>query len=199
VPGAADLVRACHGHGLRVVLASSADPREFAVLRAALDAEDAIDAATSAADVDQSKPARDLVRVALDRAGVRPGQAVFVGDTVWDVRACQAAGVACVGVRTGGISEQDLLDAGAVRVYRSPAEILADFPGSLLDRGRPSTGMRSSRGELTAIYRARRQPRTTRGGVTSRPAGRRGPRLWAIWPAGRATAPAAPGGSRPHR
>src|ERR1700743_197211 len=40
---AADLLRACHRQGLKVVLASSADEREFAVLRAALDADDAID------------------------------------------------------------------------------------------------------------------------------------------------------------
>src|SRR5450755_321214 len=71
VPGAADLLRACHGHGLRVVLASSADPRELAVLRAALDAEDAIDEATSAGDVEASKPAPDLVQVALDKAASR--------------------------------------------------------------------------------------------------------------------------------
>lgn len=71
MPGAADLLRACHGHGLRVVLASSADPRELAVLRAALDAEDAIDEATSAGDVEASKPAPDLVQVALDKAASR--------------------------------------------------------------------------------------------------------------------------------
>jgi phosphoglycolate phosphatase-like HAD superfamily hydrolase len=50
LPHAAELLRACKERGLRVVLASSADEREFAVLRAALDAEDAIDEATSSAD-----------------------------------------------------------------------------------------------------------------------------------------------------
>jgi beta-phosphoglucomutase-like phosphatase (HAD superfamily) len=71
---------ACKERGLRVVLASSADEREFAVLRAALDAEDAIDAATSSADVERSKPAADLVQVALDRASVSATEAVFVSD-----------------------------------------------------------------------------------------------------------------------
>ena len=56
LPGAADLLRACQKRGLAVVLASSADEPEFNVLRAALDAEDAIDAATFAGDVDSSKP-----------------------------------------------------------------------------------------------------------------------------------------------
>ena len=72
LPHAAELLRACKERGLRVVLASSADEREFAVLRAALDAEDAIDEATSSADVERSKPAADLVQVALDRPARAP-------------------------------------------------------------------------------------------------------------------------------
>jgi beta-phosphoglucomutase-like phosphatase (HAD superfamily) len=46
LPGAADLLRACKQRGLAVVLASSTDEPEFNALRGALDAEDAIDAAT---------------------------------------------------------------------------------------------------------------------------------------------------------
>jgi HAD superfamily hydrolase (TIGR01509 family) len=132
LPGAADLLRACHEHGLRVVLASSAEPGELDVLQAALGAGDAVDEATSAGDVEQSKPAPDLVQVALDKAGLTAAEAIFVGDAVWDVQACQRAGVACVGVLSGGISQAELLDAGAVRVYRDTAEILASFPASLL-------------------------------------------------------------------
>jgi HAD superfamily hydrolase (TIGR01509 family) len=131
LPGAADLLRACHDAGLRVVLASSADPRQLEVLREALDAEEAIDAATSAGDVDSSKPAPDLVHVALDQAGTSPAQTVFVGDSVWDARACQQAGVPCIGVLSGGTSREELLDAGAAAVYGDPAELLATFPGSL--------------------------------------------------------------------
>ena len=59
---------------------------------AALDAGDAIDAATFSGDVESSKPAPDLVQVALAKAGVRPEEAVFTGDTVWDVQACRKAG-----------------------------------------------------------------------------------------------------------
>jgi HAD superfamily hydrolase (TIGR01509 family) len=135
LPGAADLLRACKKRGLRVVLASSADAREFAALRGALDADDAIDEATSSADVERSKPAPDLVRVALDKAGVEPDAAVFVGDTVWDVEACGKAGVPCIGVLSGGISRAELLEAGAAEVYDGPAELLAGLPRSILGRG----------------------------------------------------------------
>ncbi len=134
LPGAADLLRACKRRGLAVILASSADEAEFNVLRAALDAEDAIDAATFAGDVDTSKPAPDLVQVALDKAGAPAGEAVFTGDTVWDVEACKKAGVRCIGVLSGGVSRDELTSAGAAEVYRDPADLLAALPASLLGR-----------------------------------------------------------------
>ena|ERR1700676_4772203 len=133
--GAAGLLRACKKRGLRVVLASSADEREFNALRAALDAEDAIDEATFAGEVERSKPAPDLVLLALDKAGVPAGQAVFVGDTVWDVQACRKAGVRCIGLLSGGIGRDELMNAGAAQVYDGPADLLNGFPGALLGPG----------------------------------------------------------------
>jgi HAD superfamily hydrolase (TIGR01509 family) len=143
LPGARELLRACDREGLSVVLASSADPAEFAALRAALQAGDAVAEATSAAEVDQSKPAPDLVQVALDKARVQPCEAVFVGDTVWDVQACQRAGVVCVGVLSGGIGADELTGAGAAAVYPGPAELLAAFPASLHVREGGGRGGRS--------------------------------------------------------
>ena len=130
--GAADLLRACKRRGLAVVLASSADEPEFKALRAALDAEDAIDAATFAGDVESAKPAPDLVQVALAKADVPEDQAVFIGDTVWDVQACQKAGVPCIGLLSGGISRDELTTAGAAEVYPGPADLLAALSDSLL-------------------------------------------------------------------
>jgi HAD superfamily hydrolase (TIGR01509 family) len=141
LPGAADLLRECHQRGWRVVLASSADANEFEALRTALDADDAIDDATSSAEVEQSKPAPDLVQVALDKAQVKPGAAVFVGDTVWDVKAAGKAGVRCVGLLSGGIGRDELTGAGAAAIYDGPAELLAALRDGLPDRvlGREST------------------------------------------------------------
>lgn len=127
--GAADLLRACKARGMRVILASSAGERELAVMREAIDAGDAIDAATSSGDVEKSKPAPDLVQVALDKAGVPAAEAVFVGDTVWDVAACKKAGVRCIALLSGGISRGELEDAGAVEIYDDPADLLAHWPG----------------------------------------------------------------------
>jgi HAD superfamily hydrolase (TIGR01509 family) len=134
LPGAPELLRACKRRGLAVVLASSADEAEFAALRAALDAEDAIDAATFAGEVEAAKPAPDLIQAALAKAGVSAEQAVFTGDTVWDVAACLKAGVACIGLLSGGISRGELTEAGAAQVYAGPGELLDALDRSLLAR-----------------------------------------------------------------
>jgi HAD superfamily hydrolase (TIGR01509 family) len=136
--GAAELLRACADRGWTVVLASSARGDELEAMRCAVGADEAVTAATSSDDVEASKPAPDLVRSALDGAQVTPDRAVFVGDTVWDVAACERAGVPCVGVLSGGITRRELEEAGAAEVYENPADLLAHLDGSLL--GRPSGG-----------------------------------------------------------
>ncbi len=139
LPGAADLLRACAARGLRVVLASSADAPEFAALRRALDADDVISVATSSADADASKPAPDILQVALDRAGLAPERAVMVGDSVWDVLAARRSGLACVCLTCGGTSEAELRAAGALAVYPDPAALLDALAESPLMRP-PATG-----------------------------------------------------------
>jgi phosphoglycolate phosphatase-like HAD superfamily hydrolase len=125
-------VAAVARRGAKVVLATSAAPDELEVLRSILDIEDAVAEITSATDVETAKPEPDLVHVALQRAGVSANRAVFVGDTVWDVQACGKAGVACVGVLSGGISESELTGAGAVAVYEDCRALLRELDASPL-------------------------------------------------------------------
>ena len=132
--GAAKLLHACKRRGWRVVLASSAKEAELSAMRAALDAEAALDAVTGASDVQSSKPAPDLVERALERAGAPADRAVFVGDTRWDVEAAAKAGVKCIGMLSGGWSRAELEQAGAVEVYEGPAELLSKLDGSVLSQ-----------------------------------------------------------------
>ncbi|HEX8768120.1 MAG TPA: HAD family hydrolase [Jatrophihabitans sp.] len=133
LPGARELVRHCHRAGLVTVLASSANSAELDVLTEVLDLDGVIDAVTGSADADSSKPDPDIVLVALDKAGLHPENAVLVGDAVWDVHASAKAGLRCVGLECGGTSAAELTEAGAVRTYRDPADLLARFTGSPLD------------------------------------------------------------------
>lgn len=124
LPGARELVRRCHAAGLTTVLASSAKERELGVLRRVLDCDDALDEATSSAEADASKPAPDIVRVALGKAGVSAREALFIGDAVWDVHASDKLGVACIGLECGGTSAAELLEAGAFATYADPRDLL---------------------------------------------------------------------------
>lgn len=131
LPGAADLLHACKDRGLTVVLATSANPRELDILRAALDADgalDAVDAVTSTQDVEHGKPAPDLVHRALELAEATPAEAFFVGDSVWDMEAARNAGATPVGVLTGGISSEALLQAGAVHLSPTLTDLRDSLP-----------------------------------------------------------------------
>jgi HAD superfamily hydrolase (TIGR01509 family) len=125
--GARELLRAISARDVKVVLATSAPQDELERLRDLLDVEDAIETVTNAEDVETAKPAPDIVQVALEKSGSDASETIFVGDTVWDVRAAADAGVACVAVQSGGIHEQALRDAGAVAVYETIRELRADL------------------------------------------------------------------------
>ncbi|MFC8194922.1 HAD family hydrolase [Streptomyces sp. NPDC060006] len=135
LPGAADLLRRLDRDGWAVVLATSAGGAELDALRRAIGADDVIRATASADDVDDGKPAPDPVEHALELVGASAERSVFVGDTVWDMRAGTRAGVLCVGVLCGGIPRADLEEAGASAVYRDPAHLLASLSGSPLAPG----------------------------------------------------------------
>ncbi len=112
-----------------MVLATSASGAELGALRRAIGADDAIAGTASAEDVREGKPAPEPVEHALELAGVPASRAVFVGDTVWDMRAGSKAGVRCVGLLCGGIPRADLAEAGAEAVYADPADLLARLAG----------------------------------------------------------------------
>ncbi|MEU7110749.1 HAD family hydrolase [Streptomyces sp. NPDC046182] len=135
--GAADLLRATAARGWTVVLASSASEDEVAAVRRALDADEVIAAATGGGDVDSTKPAPDLVERALEKVGAEAENAVFVGDTVWDIEAAGRAGLPCVALLTGGASRGELEKAGAAAVYEDAAELLRGIDTSPLGRPGP--------------------------------------------------------------
>jgi HAD superfamily hydrolase (TIGR01509 family) len=134
LPGAAELLRATGQLGLHVVLATSAKDEELDLMLDALGARDAIDQVVSSGDVDHAKPAPDIVHRALQASATDPARAVMVGDTVWDVQAAQRAGLACVGLLSGGISEPELRAAGAAAIYRDPAGLLDELVASPVGR-----------------------------------------------------------------
>ncbi len=125
-----ELIQKISELGLKVVYATSGSEEDTKDFRERIGCDDHVDAVVSSADVESSKPAPDIVELALKEVGVSAERAVMVGDTVYDVRAAAAAGVPCIGLVCGGISEQELKEAGAAVVYGNPSELLQDLEGS---------------------------------------------------------------------
>lgn len=122
--GARELLEELHESDFDLVLASSARAEEVDHYLDLLDARELVDAWTTAADVERTKPAADLVCAALEK--VEGGPALMVGDSVWDVRAAGAAGVRALAVLTGGFSDAELRDAGAIDVVEAIDELRQD-------------------------------------------------------------------------
>jgi HAD superfamily hydrolase (TIGR01549 family) len=119
VEGASELIAELDDAGATVILASSAAKDELDhYIELLLDAADRIAGATSSADAERTKPHPELVETALDKYG-SGGPALMVGDSTWDVKAAEAAGIPTLALLTGGFSEAELREAGAAEVEES--------------------------------------------------------------------------------
>lgn len=74
-------------------------------------------------DVPRAKPAPDLFLACQQRLGVDADDCYVVGDAVWDLLAARRAKMLSIGVLTGGYGFDELIQAGAYRVYRDTAEL----------------------------------------------------------------------------
>ena len=131
---ATELIDALRERGCDIVLATSGKEEDTERYRSLLGADDL--KYTSSSDVEATKPAPDLVQVALERVdGDRP--ALLIGDSTWDCEAAGRAGIATIGLLTGGFSEQELTEAGAAKVYSRLGDLLADLDDVLSLARRP--------------------------------------------------------------
>jgi HAD superfamily hydrolase (TIGR01509 family) len=128
LPGARDLLVAIKERGHRLVLASSGRQRHVDFALDLLDARDLADDWTSSADADATKPAPDLLQVALTKLGAsQDAPSVMIGDTPFDVEAAKQAGMPAIVVRSGGFGDDELREAGAIALYDTPADLTADL------------------------------------------------------------------------
>ncbi|MEX2584249.1 MAG: HAD family hydrolase [Gemmatimonadota bacterium] len=128
-PGARPLLERFRADGLRRVVATSANEEDLSMLLDRAGIADLIEDATSASDVDRSKPDPDIVTAALKLTGEAPDRVAMLGDTPYDVEASLRAGVRIVGVRCGGWQDEDL--RGASAVFDDPADLLTQYDSSL--------------------------------------------------------------------
>jgi HAD superfamily hydrolase (TIGR01509 family) len=115
--GAHELVVELLDRDIAVVLASSSPEEDIEHYLELLDVRTLVDGWTTKDDVDQTKPEPDLVEAALEKLDGH--EAIMVGDTKWDIDAATKAGIATVGVTSGGWWRGELRDAGAVAVFET--------------------------------------------------------------------------------
>lgn len=129
-PGARHLMLLLKEHGVRRVVASSAEESELQRLLQAARVDDLVEHAVSKDDAGRSKPDPDPVRAALEYLGLPPGEVLMIGDTPYDIESAAAVGVGTIAFRCGGWSAQDLADA--VAVYDDPQDLANDYGASPL-------------------------------------------------------------------
>jgi HAD superfamily hydrolase (TIGR01549 family) len=130
--GAKELIAELKQRGHAVVLASSAKEDEIEHYIDLLEARELADDWTMSDDVDATKPEPDLIEAAVKKSG--QDEAVMIGDSTFDCEAAKRAGVETVAVLTGGFSEEELRESGAVMVFRSIAELQDGLDESPLTR-----------------------------------------------------------------
>ncbi len=76
-------------------------------------------------DTERHKPDPDPILLAVERLGMRPEQAAYVGDSPFDIGAAKAAGAFAVAVGWGGIhADETLLAEEPDAFVREPSELL---------------------------------------------------------------------------
>ena len=127
LPGAKDLLDQGSAAGLRMCIVTSSNDDVLDGLLAPLGGSDAVDDVVHSGMAARSMPHPDLFEVALDRAGVPASEALAVGGAPCDIAAASAAGIACVGLRSGGSTRRSLAAAGAVGVFADARELVEDW------------------------------------------------------------------------
>lgn len=127
-PKVRELFERLRADGKRIAVASSATNDEIEAYERIAHIEDLLDAETSADDADRSKPHPDIFLAAMKKlAGIDLNRMIVIGDTPYDAEAASKAGMATIGVLCGGFPEQDIRKAGAIAIYRDPADLLANY------------------------------------------------------------------------
>ncbi len=130
-PGARELLLKMKSAGIRIAIASSANKNDLKKFKEIASITDLVNEETSADDADSSKPAPDIFQATLERLALPANEVLALGDTPWDIQAAGKAGIKTVAVTSGGWSEQELREAGAIEVYRDAEELTKNFDRSV--------------------------------------------------------------------
>ena len=123
-PGIGELLARLKDGGCRLGLVSAKRRSTIELAFAATSIGHLFDVVVGGDEASNQKPAPDLLLLALERLGVSPADAVYVGDSPFDMTAAVAGGLYAIGVTWGRVHDRALL---------THADLIVDSPAELLD------------------------------------------------------------------
>lgn len=132
--GATELLDGLSELGIPWAIATSGSERTAGRARAQLGLPEDVPMVTRD-QVQYAKPDPDLFLTAAKRLGADIRDCIVVGDSVWDLLAARRAGALGIGLLSGGYGREELIYAGAFRVYEDPADLLAHLDEVGVRRG----------------------------------------------------------------
>ena len=113
-PGAEELLRRLKSEGKSIGLATNREDAWDALTSIGLARY--FDAAVGSGEVEQGKPAPDMLLLIMNKLKADPALSLYIGDAAVDMEAAQRAGIRGVGLLAGGTSREELISAGAWQV-----------------------------------------------------------------------------------
>ena len=110
--------------GLKIALITSRNHVELGALKRHFRAWDSVDLAICASDVTSPKPAPESIFLALEKLGEKPENAVMIGDSTFDLRCGNSAGVRTAACLYGAGKANHLLAEAPSYVLDTPADLL---------------------------------------------------------------------------
>jgi HAD superfamily hydrolase (TIGR01509 family) len=124
LPGAGELLGRLDEQGIPWAIATSGAERSAGRARGLLGLPEDVPMVTRDL-VRYAKPDPDLFLTAAAKIGVDIRDSIVVGDSIWDLLAARRAGALGIGLLSGGYGREELVHAGAFRVYEDPGDMLA--------------------------------------------------------------------------
>jgi HAD superfamily hydrolase (TIGR01509 family) len=123
LPGASELLRALTDLDLPWAIATSGRMETAAANLARLGVDPNSAVVVTRDQVNYAKPDPDLFVEAARRLGTTTQGSYVIGDSMWDMIAAARCGALGIGLLSGGYGAEELMSAGALRVYDDPADM----------------------------------------------------------------------------
>lgn len=107
LPGVKDLIIDLHKNGIRLLLASSASNRKIEKVFTRFELHQYFDHKISGEDFEESKPNPAIFLEAVARSGFQKNECIVIEDSTNGIKAAKAAGLFCIGYKSGQSMGQD--------------------------------------------------------------------------------------------